>query len=595
MRKYSEPTMKNLLRMPMVMAVPFSGLLALSFLVLLAMILTSGSKIGNTVTLVLGLVGYAGLFVCSKFMIAGWEDELFYPLEKRLAKKMAELSKISRVGVEAAVLSPDTLDPSDLLFEKQKVAELLSAVKSKENLLLEINVKDDGALIHGVTVTNGCLPEELLKKRVFSLVSLPVTTDPLYLSGLINRLEKPFQIFLRVTGMDFVQSKRRIEGSRKRNSRSDRGLSNIDSEVTFDEASRVLEAMSKGEETLCEFSLLIVSDVDQPNMDSQVFKREKNIELALRSILALRRKHFRGHSVRLITASDLIPNLIDPKESSAHLLQTVRGNPLYFSPQDSRLDSLHWLVVGATGTGKSFFTGAILKRLIEQGTHMSVLFIDHNRSFRRLVKSHDGVYLEPSELMDCEIGLNGVFTDISRSGGMAGIELSDLTNDDKKAAAKLILSRLEGFLRERNTLHPIYLVLDECWNFIRDEPVLVQRAFREFRKLNGAVIAITQSLSDFLSDPSGKSIIQNTPIRILLRQGEDVSQYRGTLGLNEVEMNRLRLLKQKKGVFSECLIKTSFLSRLGRLYPTSSEYELLRTDNIREEIIRENLTKATQL
>ena len=162
---------------------------------------------------------------------------------------------------------------------------------------------------------------------------------------------------------------------------------------------------------------------------------------------------------------------------------------------------------------------------------------------------------------------------------------------EKKAAIHTLLSRFETFLRYRRSTHPVYLVLDECWNFMRDEPVLVQRAFREFRKLNGAVVAITQSLADFLTDESGQSIFQNAPIRILLRQGEDVSRYQGILGFNSVETERVCRLRQQKGVFSECLIKTPFLSRLGRLYPTEAEHALLRTDNLRAELVAEAKAK----
>ena len=224
---------------------------------------------------------------------------------------------------------------------------------------------------------------------------------------------------------------------------------------------------------------------------------------------------------------------------------------------------------------------------------MSVLFVDHNRSFRRLVKTSEGHYFEPQSLKQVTEFTGPLFDSLDRQGSMIGIELSDLNNDEKKAAAYEVLSRIETFLRFRETTHTVYVVLDECWNFMRDEPVLVQRAFREFRKLNGAAIAITQSLSDFLTDQSGQSIFQNAPIRILLRQGEDVSRYRGILGMSEVELSKVRLLKQQKGHFSECLVKTPFLSRYGRLYPTKEEHALLRTDNIREELIKETRNKRT--
>ena len=122
---------------------------------------------------------------------------------------------------------------------------------------------------------------------------------------------------------------------------------------------------------------------------------------------------------------------------------------------------------------------------------------------------------------------------------------------------------------------------------MRHSPDLIQRAFREYRKLNGAVIAITQSLGDFLSDESGQSIFQNAPIRVLLRQGEDITIHKERLGLNDVEIMRARYLNQKKGEYSELIVKTPFLSRLGRLYPTALEHQILRTDNLREELMRE--------
>ena len=218
---------------------------------------------------------------------------------------------------------------------------------------------------------------------------------------------------------------------------------------------------------------------------------------------------------------------------------------------------------------------------------MSVLFVDHNRSFRRVVKASGGSYFEPKSLTALMSDSAEMMSALNQPGQMVGIELSDLSLDEKKAGIGGLLSRVETFLRCRDTTYPVYLVLDECWNFLRDEPLLVQRAFREFRKLNGAAIAITQSLSDFLTDESGQSIFQNAPIRILLRQGEDLSRYQGALALNPVELARVRMLQQKKGVFSECLIKTPFLSRFGRLYPSPAEHELLRTDTIRTELIEE--------
>jgi hypothetical protein len=377
-----------------------------------------------------------------------------------------------------------------------------------------------------------------------------------------------------------------VERARRNNAHDGSLISNIDSDVSFEEASEILEGLSKGTEHAVSFSLVVGSAKPLP-LDPALFTLENDPHLAVASALGLRKRPHRAFRVRAVSAADLIPNLNDPMEPGRAILTTKRNFPLYFSPLDARLEALHWLVVGASGSGKSFFTGLVLKRLVEAGEQISVLFVDHNRSFRRLVKSTGGAYLEPASsrvLQDVAEEL----LQLLEPGRLQGIELSDLPFAEKKQAAAYLLEAIERHLRYRTSTHPVYVVLDECWNFLRDEPVLVQRAFREYRKLNGAVVAITQSLQDFLSTENGQSIFQNAPVRILLRQGEDLTQLRGHLGFNDVELRLSRQLKQVKGEFSECLIKTPFLSRLGRLYPTPDEHELLRTDNIRQELIRES-------
>ncbi len=597
MRSYTEPTARNLLRRPLVFGVPFFGMVLLAFVVLgIAMLF--GSRVeGNLVAVGVGVIGYGVLRVFSRFAKLGWEESLIFPIE-RLAKAPPIPGSVAIVDSATEVVAPDTLDESDLIVVKEAVADRLRDLRPGVRLTLVCEKDQSGAAIREVTTSGrflitgkvalGELADGLISDddRLYSIHQLPVVTDPLWLFGLLSRLRDDFRVVVSFQGTDFQRIKRRIELSRRSNAQGETPIADIDAEVTFEETTRVLQGLSRGDETVVEASLIIASKTPL-DLDGSLFCEEKNRLLAAASILGLRRRFHRSHLVRVVTAADLVPSFLDPKEPGPAILTTPRGLPLYFSPQDPRLEALHWLVVGASGSGKSFFTGLILKRMIEDGVPMSVLFVDHNRSFRRLVKGSEGPYFEPRSMKEITGLTDPLFDILDRQGSMAGIELSDLNIDEKRAAAYELLSRIETFLRFRESTHTVYVVLDECWNFMRDEPVLVQRAFREFRKLNGATIAITQSLSDFLTDQSGQSIFQNAPIRILLRQGEDVNRYRGILGMNEVELSKVRLLKQKKGVFSECLVKTPFLSRFGRLYPTESEHALLRTDNLREEWIAE--------
>jgi hypothetical protein len=328
---------------------------------------------------------------------------------------------------------------------------------------------------------------------------------------------------------------------------------------------------------------LVITSVDELPLDEHFFWKERDNALPLLSILGLRARFHRAHYVRVSTGTDLIPNILDPFESGTPILKTLRGKPLYFDPQDPRLDALHWLVAGATGTGKSFFVGLVLLRMIQNGSSQSVLFIDHKRSFKRLVNANAGTYVEPVSMDEVRSQLPVVFNQLDQPKTFVGIELSDLPFSDKKEAASYVLRQVAEFLSRRESGHVLYVVMDECWKFLKHDPQGVQEAFREFRKFDAAVIAITQSIKDFISDEAGQSIIQNADITVLLRQKEDVTRYQDIFDLNEPEMAKVKQIKKVKGLYSECLIKTPFLSRFGRLYPTEEEHELLRTDNLRSE------------
>jgi hypothetical protein len=414
-------------------------------------------------------------------------------------------------------------------------------------------------------------PDEFL----YTLYALPSHTDPTWILAQLKGI-KEAEILIRLDGLDQRKTKKMAERARRRSQET--GNADLDAAVSFEESSQVLEGLIRGTEQVIRLSFVIRSPTAL-DLDPAYFCREKNTALALASIGGRRVRPHRPHYVRLKTASDLTPTLLDQNQRKSSLLQTRRGFPLYFSPLDERLPALHWLVVGATGAGKSFFTGLLLKRLLDRKENASVLFIDHNRSFKRLCQAHGLFYLEPNSIDELTAFPFEVF-DCPRVFG--GIELSDLLLAEKKEAARFLLDGIEKFLRERNSSHVLYVVLDECWNFLRDEPIRVQRAYREYRKLKGAVVSLSQSLTDFLLTENGQSILQNAPIRILLRQGEDLLPLRSVLELNDVELRELRQLKQKRGVFSEALIKTPYSSEIGRLYPTEEEFELLQTETLRQ-------------
>ncbi|MGK5088285.1 DUF87 domain-containing protein [Bdellovibrionota bacterium FG-2] len=563
---------------------PLPGLLLLTASVISIEILTQGALLGSLISMSFAVGGYVLLRCLARFAKPGWEEKLLFPLEQIMNRMKRAIVHLEPECLE--VLPPDTLDLLDLERLRKEVCSRIEELKPEETWSVQgsWNPAKGFHLSRVITKNFGQIEGELtvlLHRKAHSLYQLPVHTDPLWLFGTLKKLSGPYEILVSICGQNQNALKRQVENARQRSFHT-QGLSNVDSDITFEESTQVLQGLSRGDESLVEMQLAIFTD-EEAKLDPHYFVRESSPLLVLASLVGTRPRGFRTHVVRAVTAADLIPRFQDPRAEEIAPLRSVRNVPLAFDAQDARLEALHWLVTGATGSGKSFFVGLMLQRMIEAKTPMSVLFLDHNRSFRRLVHSQGGVYLEPKKLS--ELILTPIFERLEYAGAMTGLELSDLSLTDKKEAARKVLHGIEHFLRNRRSIHPVYVVFDECWNFLRDEPVLVQRAFREFRKLNGAAIAITQSLTDFLRDESGSSVFQNAPIRILLRQGEDLTPYRGLLCLNDLELSTVRTLRKENGRFSECLIKTPYFSRIARLYPAETEHQLLRTDNLRAEYV----------
>ncbi|MBI3534997.1 MAG: hypothetical protein HY072_05880, partial [Deltaproteobacteria bacterium] len=429
---------------------------------------------------------------------------------------------------EIETLSKDTLGEIDFIRAKEIVLERILALKPKESFCLLCDVSRHGTKLFECKTVPGLkfsqisesyLTKEKSQKKsnikyktkldfkkitgnflesnpkfIYSLYRLPVTTDPVWISNILSNIlssclnqdAAEFKVIVSMRGCDPFEIKSRIETSRKRNSRDSSRVSNIDAEVTFNEASKVLTGLSSGDECIVELSLVILFyessyesgnelsnessyELDQKksqknsnaklnNIDPSFFclEKEKIHELSLSSIFGLRHKFHRSHFVRAVSASDLIPQFLDPKEEGSAILTTLRGKPLYFSPADKRLEALHWVVVGASGSGKSFFTGLVIRRMLKdtKNTPLAALFIDHNRSFRRMIRNESGTYLEPQDLRELNESVEHAFLPLNKIGHFSGIELSDLSFNEKTKASHYLLSKLEEFLRQRTTSHP---------------------------------------------------------------------------------------------------------------------------------------------
>jgi conjugal transfer ATP-binding protein TraC len=128
---------------------------------------------------------------------------------------------------------------------------------------------------------------------------------------------------------------------------------------------------------------------------------------------------------------------------------------------------------------------------------------------------------------------------------------------------------------------PKYLFIDEAWALLKNEASAryVAEAFRTYRKLGCAVVAVSQAVSDFLAVPGGKTILQNAATKILLRQErETVSTLKEELKLSPEEVQLVSSVATVPGVRSEFYLRTSWGSGVGILYLSPIMYWVTTTD-----------------
>lgn len=76
------------------------------------------------------------------------------------------------------------------------------------------------------------------------------------------------------------------------------------------------------------------------------------------------------------------------------LLRTSRGEPLRFDLFDSKLPAKHAVMLGSTGSGKSFLTNHLLLHFLIESREHEVIVIDVGGSYRKLSQVLGGAYLE---------------------------------------------------------------------------------------------------------------------------------------------------------------------------------------------------------
>lgn len=122
------------------------------------------------------------------------------------------------------------------------------------------------------------------------------------------------------------------------------------------------------------------------------------------------------------------------------------------------------------------------------------------------------------------------------------------------------------------------VILEEAWMLIKEALAgsqytaeFVEKAARRIRKRNGSLIVSSQNVREFDRSSHGQSVLDNTTIKILLRQEPaDIATTQKVFQLSEGE--KKTLLTAKKG---DCLIKTNEISTKGHVFAFPFEDQLI--------------------
>ncbi|MCF8060731.1 MAG: hypothetical protein K9K67_15620 [Bacteriovoracaceae bacterium] len=284
----------------------------------------------------------------------------------------------------------------------------------------------------------------------------------------------------------------------------------------------------------------------------------------------------------------------------------ANSSEIFFNPFIHDIKNRNMLVTGLSGGGKSVFVNKLVHHLIDD--HPTVI-LDKGGSFKKVTEYHIGSYLKkgfnPFQFKDpiylreiilsivdedsfnklergrllraikdnvdqCKcfndlvIILKDYFKDIDlyfeefkdyftdEEMDFQSILYVDIEDYPKGIVTPLIIFILEYF--KRIPANEKILVFDECWSFLKDHTSFIDECFRAFRKTGAFPIAISQSLRDFshLNSDLASSITNNSYFKIFFPQELEVAN-----DIAFFDIANINTLEFKKGIFSECYLKTS--------------------------------------
>ncbi|MBG60550.1 MAG: hypothetical protein CMJ16_08845, partial [Peredibacter sp.] len=300
------------------------------------------------------------------------------------------------------------------------------------------------------------------------------------------------------------------------------------------------------------------------------------------------------------------------------------------------------LVTGISGGGKSVFVNKIVHHLIND--HPTVI-LDKGGSFKKLTHYHSGSVLESKfnpfhfkdpmylreiilSVVDAEkfgklekgkllkaikeaLPKSQTFFDLIENlkENFVDIDLyfedfKEYVSDEKVHFQKILYVDVEQFPKAVIAPIIIYileyfktlpskekiLVFDECWSFLSEHSQYIDECFRTFRKTGAFPIAISQSLRDFenVNQSLAQSITNNSYFKVFFPQ-----EMSAVYDITSFDIQNISSLSFKKGVFSECYLKSTDnrFRKTIRNYLTPLELELFHTESGKDKKLNQFLAR----
>jgi len=168
------------------------------------------------------------------------------------------------------------------------------------------------------------------------------------------------------------------------------------------------------------------------------------------------------------------------------------------------------------------------------------------------------------------------------------LELEQLNGmpDLREVILLMLIAIVERTMYFGDRTIPKFFVIDEAWDLFRgaNTGAFIETAYRRFRKYNGSIITITQSLNDFHREGNkdvGMAIKSNSEFTFLLQPDKAELKQAvddNLISLSEAQLKFAETVRTVKGSYSEIMIVTSRSFGVVRFVPTPQELVAYTTD-----------------